>query len=82
MMKVLKSKSRLLLFALLTVFSLLLLGAAKIDKNAKSISANENEAIIKNLIECNSQLYKDSDASWRQILLKKPMFVLRIEASE
>jgi len=81
MMKMLKSKGRLLLFTLLTVFSLLLLGAAKIDKNAKSISAKENEAIIKNLIECNSQLYKNSDASWRQILHKKPMFMLRIEAS-
>ena len=82
MIKMLKSKGRLLLFALLTVCSLLLLGAAEIDKNAKSISAKENEAIIKNLIECNSQLYKDSDASWRQILLKNPMFMLRIEASE
>ena len=81
MLKMLKSKSRLLLFTLLTVFSLLLLGAAKIDKNAKSLSAKENEAIIKNLIECNSQLYKNSDASWRQILHKKPMLMLRIEAS-
>jgi len=82
MMKMLKSKGRLLLFALLTVCSLLLLGAAEIDKNAKSVSAKENEAIIKNLIECNSQLYKSTDASWRQILHKNPMFMLRIEASE
>ena len=82
MMKMLKSKGRLLLFALLTLCSLFLLGAAEIDKNAKSISAKENDAIIKNLIECNSQLYKNSDASWRQILHKNPMFMLRIEASE
>ena len=81
MMKMLRSKGRLLLFALLTVFSLLLLGAAKIDKKAISVSAKENEAIIKNLIDCNS-LYKNSDASWRRILHKKPMFILRIEASE
>ena len=82
MIKNLKYNGRLLLFALLTLCSLLLLGAARIDKNAKSISTAESEAIIKNLIECNSQLYKNSDVSWRQILLKKPMLMLRIETSE
>jgi len=77
MMKMLKSKGRLLLFALLTLCSLLLLGAAKIDKNAKAVLLDKNEVIIKNLIECN----KSSDASWREILHKKPMFMLRIETS-
>ena len=81
-MKMLKSQGRLLLFTLLSVCSLLLLGAAKIDKNAKTTSPSAKEVIIKNLIECNNQLYKGSDASWREILHKKPMLMLRIEASE
>ncbi len=81
-MEVLKSKGRLLLFAILTLCSLLLLGAAKIDRNAKSVSVDKNKAVINNLIECNNQHYKNSDASWREILHKKPMFMLRIETSE
>lgn len=80
MFKMLKSKGRLLLFALLTVCSLLLLGAAKIDSNAKALSADKNHAVIKNLIECNNHL--NSDASWREILHKNPMLMLRIETSE
>jgi len=82
MIETLKSKGRLLLFALLTACSLLLLGAAKIDLDAKAASADKDEAVIKNFLECNSQLYNNSDASWREILHKKPMFMLRIEASE
>lgn len=82
MIKILKVQSRLLLFALLTVFSLLLLGAAKIDSNAESILTRENKAIMNNLIECNKQLYKKTDTSWRKILHKKPMLILRIEASD
>ena len=79
-MKMLKSKGRLLLFALLSACSLFLLGAAEIDRNAKVVS--EKEIIIQNLIECNDQLYNGSDASWREILHKNPMLMLRIEASE
>jgi len=82
MIKMLKSKGRLLLFVLLTVCSLFLLGASKIDKNAKAVPTDEKQVIIQNLIECNSQLYKDSDVSWRKILQEKPMLMLRIEASE
>lgn len=82
MIKMLKSKGRLLLFAVLTVFSLFLLGAAEVGQNAEAVSDGGNQAIIKNLIECNTQLYNDSDASWRRILHKKPMLMLRIEASE
>ncbi len=82
MNKMLKSKSRLLLFAVLTVFSLFLLGAAKIGSNAKLISSDGNEAIINNLIECNTRLYGKSNVSWRHILHKKPMLMLRIEAFE
>lgn len=81
-MKMLKSNGRLLLLASITLCSLLLLGAARIDENAKSISDDSNKAIIRNLIECNNQLYNDSDASWREILHKNPMLMLRIEASE
>lgn len=81
-MKMLKSNGRLLLFASLTLCSLLLLGAARIDENARAISDDSNKVIIRNLIECNNQLYNDSDVSWREILHKKPMFMLRIEASE
>ena len=81
-MKTLKSKGRLLLFAILTLCSLLLLGAAKIDKSTISVSADKNKAVINNLLECNNQHYKNSDAAWREILHKKPMFMLRIETSE
>ena len=82
MIKMLKSKGRLLLFAVLTVFSLFLLGAAEIDLNAGAVSESGNQAIINNLIECNTQLCNDSDASWRRVLHKKPMLMLRIETSE
>jgi hypothetical protein len=82
MLKMLKSKGRLLLFAILTLGSLFLLGAAKIDENAKTIAIDENQAIINNLIECNSQLYKNSGVTWREVLHKKPMLMLRIETSE
>ncbi len=81
-MKISESKGRLLLFALLTGCSLLLLGTAGGDENAKSISDDGNKVIINNLIECNNQLYNNSDASWREILHKKPMFILRIETSD
>lgn len=80
MVEVLKARGRLLLFALLTLFSLLLSGAAEINLSMKS-EADGNEAIIDNLLECNTQLYEKSDASWREVLHEKPMFMLRIEAS-
>ncbi|MDD5697760.1 MAG: hypothetical protein PHH77_04010 [Victivallaceae bacterium] len=81
MLTLLKSKGRLLLFAVLTVFSLFLLGAAEIDADADSIADDGNAVIIRNLIECNTQLYNESDASWRELLHNNPMFMLRIEAS-
>ena len=82
MIKMLKSKGRLLLFMMLTLCSSLLLGSAKLDSKVKSISLDKNQAIIENIIDCNSHLYKDSDASWRKILHKNPMFILRIETSQ
>lgn len=80
MLEKLRANGRLLLFALLTLFSLLLSGAAELDLSMKS-ETDGNEAVIDNLIECNTQLYEKSDASWREVLHKKPMFMLRIEAS-
>ncbi|MFA6717210.1 MAG: hypothetical protein WC082_06045 [Victivallales bacterium] len=76
----LKSRGRLLLFAILTLFSLLLSGAAEVDLTMKSDS-DGNTAVVNNLLECNTQLYEKADASWREVLHKKPMFMLRIEAS-
>jgi hypothetical protein len=82
MLKKIKFNSRLIIFALLTLFSLLLLGAAGINSNAKEISNDENRLLINNLLECNKQLYDKSDASWRKILHKDPLLMLRLEASE
>ena len=81
-METLKSKGRLLLFTILTLCSLFLLGAAKIDENAESAAVDANKVVINNLLECNNQHYKNSDAAWREILHKNPMFMLRIETSE
>ena len=78
MKEMLKAQSRLLLLLVLAVFSLFLLGAVKMDSSMKSNSVDKNEAIINNLLECN----KESDASWQQIVRKKPMLILRIETCE
>ena len=80
-MKEMKPKSRLALFALLTVFSLLLLGAAEVDSQAKSETHSESKAVIANLVECNSYLSRKEGGSWRQVLHKNPMLMLRLETS-
>lgn len=80
-MKEMKPKSRLALFALLTVFSLLLLGAAEVDSQAPSEADSGNQAVITNLVECNSYLSREEGVSWRQVLHKNPMLMLRLETS-
>ncbi|MDD5727949.1 MAG: hypothetical protein PHV59_05210 [Victivallales bacterium] len=72
---------RLLLFALLTIFSLLLLGAAEIDLNTQSAAGDRHEAVIRNLVECNRYLSANEGDSWRQVLHTNPMLMLRLETS-
>jgi hypothetical protein len=80
-MKQIKSQSRLILFVLLTVFSLLLLGAAEVDLQARPDVDSGNQAVIANLVECNSYLSRNEGVSWRQVLHKNPMLMLRLETS-
>jgi hypothetical protein len=82
-MKMSDKKNRILFFGVLTLLSLLMVGASRLkSQDANSTVTDAKRQVIENLLEGSNGIPEGNRAGWDKVVRERPLLMLRINSVE